>query len=169
MNKERLVMAFENNRPNTPLTEEETRVLMNILLSQDKNLNINIDELDKNSKIYAHFNPLINSFQAQVFLKRLQGLSTIKMSLGALIMLVFYMETPGSSVMYAYYIHTKLAPNTLVNMNVFSTDLFPWGMFSKEQLKNIWDAQKVKHDDGLDGCNCIGAHDNLLDYEETWR
>lgn len=169
MNKERLVKAFENNSPHTELTEEETKVLLSIILSKEESLNIDINQLDKKSEIYVHFKPLIDSFQAQVFLKRLEGLSTVKMSLGALIMLLQYMNSAGSCVMYAYYIHSKLAPNTLVDMDTFSIKLFPWGMFSREQLNSIWDAQKVKHDDGLEGCNCIGAHDNLLDYEETWR
>ena len=47
--------------------------------------------------------------------------------------------------------------------------LFPWGFFLDKQLMEIWDKQKVREDDGLDECKCIGAHDNLLDYIDFWK
>ena len=168
MNTERLTKAFADNQPKTPMTPEETRIFMNLMLTDDPNISMDVNELDKKTDFYKHFKPLVESFVAKVFLGRLKSLTTHRITVGALIILMQYMKSPGNCVMYVYYINSKLAPNTLIDINVIAMDLFPWGMFSDEQLNDIWDAQKVRSTDGLDEWNCHGSHDNLLDYNETW-
>ena len=164
---DRIDKVFENNPPNTPMTKEDMKIFIRFLLDKDDNMSMDINQLDKSSEIYKHFEPLINSFIAQIFLRRIECMTTLRMSLGALIVLLMYMDSPGNAVMYAYYLHGKLAPNTLVDLDVFSIKAFPWGVFSKEQLNTIWNAQKRKKDD--DVSKCVGAGDNLLDYIETWK
>ena len=88
--------------------------------------------------------------------------------MGVLAMIMQRINSVGDVVMYAYYIHRKLDPNTVVDLNVFSTQLFPYGMFSTEQLRQIWDSQKVTSKE-MEGFTCIGAYDNLLDYKEMWE
>jgi|ERR1035437_3131983 hypothetical protein len=169
MNKQKIVDAFNQIYPRTPLSEFSMKTLLTLMMTKDKEFSVDLKEIDIKSDIYKHFKPLIESFPAQVFLKRLEGLSDIHMTLGVLIMLMEYMKNPGSCVMYAYYIHNKLPSNTLVDIDTFSIRLFPFGMFSKKQLENIWDTQKVNKNDDVKNCECIGAHDNLLDYSETWK
>jgi hypothetical protein len=135
----------------------------------DKEFYEDLNEIDKDSEIYKHFKPLIESFPSQIFLKRLAGLTELRMTLGALIILSLYMKNPGICAMYAYYLYHKLPPNTLITLDKFSINLFPWGMFSKAQLDKIWDAQKRESEDETKDCTCIGAPDNLLDYLETWK
>jgi hypothetical protein len=163
----RIDRIFEKILPQTPMKKEDAGVLMNLLMANDPDMNIDINDLDKNSEIYKHFEPVINSFLAQVFLKRIEYFTTLKMSLGALVLMLLYIESPGDSTIYTYYLHGKLAPNTLMTLDVFAMQAFPWGVFSPEQLREIWDAQKRKEDD--DVTKCVGAHDNLLDYLETWK
>lgn len=169
MNKQRLISAFELNRPHTPMAEEETRLALILMTSKDININTDINEVDKSSDIYQHFEPLINAFQMQIFLKRLEQLTTLRITLGAFLMIAQHLYSAGSAVMHAYYLHIKLPANTLVGITEVSMELFPYGFFSDEQLSTIWDAQKVRHDDELDRCTCCGAPDNLLDYIETWK
>ena len=167
MDKQKLIDAFESREPRTPMTEDETHFFMNILLSGESELNADVNELDKESETYKHFKPLIESFVAKVFLKRLELLTTLKMSVGALIILMMHMESPGACVMYAFYLHHKLPPNTLVTVGTFA-EAFPWGFFSNKQLIEIWDIQKVGNDDMPEEWHCHGGRDNAIDYTETW-
>jgi len=91
----------------------------------------------------------------------------LKMSLGALVILMYHMESAGSAVMHAFYLHTKFPKNTLVSVDKVS-DVFPWGFFSKKQLNEIWSAQKVRNDE-CKNYTCIGAQDNMIDYLEIWK
>jgi hypothetical protein len=167
MNKQKLIDIFEKHTPSTPMTEDETMVMMNLLMSKDKNFTCDLNEIDKESEIYKHFKPLIESFQARVFLSRIKALTSLKISLGALIILMHHMESAGKAVMLTFYLYYKLPMNTLVTVETFA-ELFPWGFFSEEQLNKIWDAQKVGRDD-REGFTCIGAPDNTIDYLESWR
>lgn len=163
----RIDRAFERNQPRTVMTAEESKILINLLFSNDKNLNIDINDINKSSDTYKHFEPVINSFLAQVLLKRIELFTDLHITLGVLIMMLMYIKSPGSCVMYTYYAFGKLKPDILITLNVFSTELFPWGVFSEKQLSDIWKSQKRKKFD--DVSKCVGAHDNLLDYLETWK
>lgn len=167
MNKQKLIDIFESHNPNTSMDEGETMLMFKIMVSKDPNLSCDLDEIDKESDVYKHMKPLIEAFQAQVFLSRLKHLTTLKMTLGALTILMHHMETAGSAVMHAFYLFYKLPENTLVTIDKFG-DVFPWGFFSPEQLNEIWDAQKVNTDDRK-GFKCIGAPDNMIDYLEIWK
>jgi hypothetical protein len=169
MNKQRLTDIFNKNRPGTPMTEDETRFSIHLMMSRDENLLKDINEADKESELYKHFEPLIKGFQMQIFLKRLEHLAKMKISLGAFLMIAIHLENAGSAVMYAYYIFNKLPKNCFIGIEEVSAKLFPWGFFSNEQLEKMWDEQKVKIEDGLDECTCYGAPDNLLDYAEFWE
>jgi hypothetical protein len=139
---DKVIEAFKVNQPCMELTEEDAKILMSFLMSKDDNLNIDINKLDKNSDLYLHFEPIIDSFVSRVFLKRVEVCTTLKISLGALIMLLLYMENPRNAVIYTYYLDYKLEPNTLVTLDVLSRKALPWGVFTLEQLDNIWNAMQ---------------------------
>jgi len=168
MDKEKLVELFETRSPKTEMSQEEMMVMMNLMLTEEPEFKKPIEELDKETEIYKHFKPLLESFQIQVFLKRLEHMTTLKITLGALITLVEHIgRSAGAAVMYAYYLHHKLPENTLVDVNEISMNLFPWGFFSEEQLHEIWEAQKVPPNKRKGAC--IGAPDNMIDYPEVWK
>jgi len=169
MAKNRLIEIFEKHIPSTQMSEEEMMVLMNLLLSKDEEFKKPIEELDKTTELYKHFKPLLEGFQMQVFLSRLKHMTSLRITLGAFIVIAQHLNSAGSSVMHVFYLHNKLPANTLVSVEVISMKLFPFGFFSEKQLNDIWDEQKVRADDGLDECTCVGAHDNLLDYKEMWE
>jgi hypothetical protein len=139
---DKVIEAFKINQPDMEMTGEDFRLLMSMMMSKDENLNKNVNDLDKSSEIYIHFQPLIDSFVSQVFLKRVEVCTSLKISLGALIILLLYMENPRNAVIYTYYLDYKLEPNTLVTLTVFGEKAFSWGMFSPIQLDNIWDAMQ---------------------------
>ena len=165
--KERIDKAFKENIPETEMSKDDFLILATILQSKQPEMNMDVTKLNKNSEIYKHFKELIESFSVQVFLKRLECHTKLKISLGALIMLFLTIEGPGNAVMVVYYLYRKLQPNTLINMDVYCKEAFPWGMFNEEQFKTIWLAQKKQ--EGDDVKHGIGAPDNLLDYLETWK
>ena len=167
MNKKKLIEAFEKHNPRTPMTEDETKIMMTLMMSKNIQFSTPIDELDKESEIYKHFKPLIDSFQGQVFLKRLQTFTSLKMTLGAFVILMQYISSLGACVMYTFYLHTKLPKNTVVTVETFA-DVFPWGFFSKQQLSDIWSAQKIGTENQK-GHQCVGAPDNMIDYLEIWK
>ena len=168
MDIEKVKKAFDENSPSALLTDDEMGVLISLLTNSNPNLNKDVDELDKESKDYEDFKPLVESFTAKIFMGRIKSMTSLRISLGTLIALLYYMESPGDCVMYAYYMHIKLLANTFVDLSVFTMELFPMGMFSKKQFQNIWTAQKVTKDDLLQG-DTTGSPDNLLDYSITWK
>lgn len=159
--KNRISEIFDQYSPNTPLSNEETELMINVILSDDLNLTKNVEEFDKKSKDYKR---IISIFQAQVFLSRLKAFTTLKISFGCLLLLLEHIKTPGKAVMYAYYMFKKLPENTFIDINVYTTQLFPWGMFSNEQLNEIWDKQKINKEEFKD----FYIGNNLIDYEEVW-
>ena len=165
--KEKLQEIFKV-KPSSPLSEEESMLLIGMFMSGKDELDIPINEIDRGSEFYKEIKPFVEAFEIQVFLKRLESLTSLKMTMGALAMLSQRFNNLGDVVMYTYYLHKNLEPNTVVDLNVFSTKLFPFGMLGTDQLRQIWDAQKVKKED-VEGLTCFGAHDNLLDYKEMWE
>ena len=167
MNRQNLIEIFNNHAPRTPLTEEEMMIMLNLMMSNDKNLSTDIEIMDEESEIYQHFKPLIESFQGQVFLKRIKYFTTLKISLGAFAMLLQHMPTPGACVMYAFYLDTKLPKDCLVTVEIIA-EIFPLGFFTETQLSDIWSAQKVNSEE-CKSYRCVGAPDNMIDYLEIWK
>lgn len=168
MKNNKIVEIFSKHTPNTPLSIEESEFLIKILLSNDDAFKHDLDNIDKESEVYKHFKPLFESHQVRVFLKRLEMFTTLKISVGVLIMLSMYMNNLGIAVLLVYYLHYKLPDNTFIDTDVYTMKLFPFGVFSEEQYKQIWEEQKVKKSDDLTKYKCIGAPDNLIDYYEFW-
>lgn len=162
MNKQKLIDIFNQHSPITEMSEDETMAFMNMLLSKDPIFDVDLNEADKDNPTYKHFIPLIREFVPQVFLLRLKAMTSLKMTLGALIILCMHMPSPGAAVMHTFYLHYKLKDYTLITLKVLSEQLFPWGMFSEQQLNDIWDAQKVSSKE-------FGGTDNMIDYPEVWR
>lgn len=88
MNKQKLINIFEKQTPLMPMTLDETKAVMTIMMSDNDIFTTDIDEIDKENEIFKHFKPLIDAFQVQVFMSRIKNTTTLKITLGALIMLM---------------------------------------------------------------------------------
>lgn len=170
MNKETLSKIFDGYTPNTEMSNEETEIAMMIMLSDNQDFKTVVGELDKSTELYRHFHPLLESFFIKIFLGRLEKLTSLKITLGALIMLAQHYDSAGKAVLMAYYLHCKLPENTLVTVEKVTMDLFPYGFFSDEQLNEIWGKQKVEigEEKKYKELTLVGAYDNKIDYLEAW-
>lgn len=168
----RLKSLMNDIVPSTPMQREEALIFMHLCQSDDKDLKTDVFELDKESEIYKHFKPVIEGYQLQIFLKRLQHLAKMHITLGAFITIAQRLESAGDAVLYAYYIFHKLPKGQLkVTMTDVSKELFPHGFFSEEQLHEIWEGQKIseKEQEELADWHCYGVRSNLIDYVESWQ
>lgn len=156
MSKKILAKAFDSRVPNTPMSEIEAQIFMNILMDETGILNIDINDVDKDSDTYEKLSPLLDIFHLKVFLKRLELFTTIKMSFGGLAVLSQQFKSVGDVVMYTYYLAHKLSANTLVTAEVIAEKLFPLGFFSEQQLRDIWQEQK-------------GDKGNMIDNIKFWN
>ena len=148
--------------PDKELNEEEAKIIASILLSNDSKFDVEITSKDPDIANVSGF---------QIFLKRLEGLTDLKITRGALICIGIHFENPGQAVMYAYYLNRKCEPNTTVTVDTITKKLFPWGMISNKQHEELWDAQKLVGDEieQAEVLERYGAYDNLLDYKLTWE
>ena len=124
----------DNLNPDLPLTEEESEMVMGLLLSDHSKL----------KEIVSSDDPEFKTMQGlQIMVKRLEMLSTVKLTVGAALFASFRIINPGQAVLYAYYIHRKCDPNKIIDIDYIIEELFPLGIISDKQHKELWDAQKL--------------------------
>lgn len=78
----------------------------------------------------------------------------------AILVLCMVAVSPGKAVMYLWYIQWWCFTNNVqeVDFTTLCSRIFPNGFFCEEDLKTVWDNQKVKRPAGS------MCSDNLLDY-----
>lgn len=100
----------------------------------------------------------------QLIEKRIKGCLTIEViDVRLIVFLAYLCETPGKAVMYLAYLQyrCKLKGIKHPTLEQFG-EMMPWGFPSNEDLKKVWDAQKVTRS-GAQGS------DNLLDYQTAYK
>jgi len=155
--------VVDDIRPEEPLSEEAMGILMSIILNGGD---------PKISEVVTPDHEILNDMpQAKAFMLRIHNLTDLKLTLGAVIMVALHIESFGDATMYAYYLHRKCNPDTIVTADNLSSDVFPWGMLSKTQRNKMWGAQKIDKDDAKEdiGNPIAMGHDNLLDYAGVWE
>jgi hypothetical protein len=138
--EEKFCKILDGMRPDIPLNRDQFQIFI-ILMDIDK---------DKLEELYnSNGNPML-----QLIRGRLEAL-TYDIDKKTQIMLSFITHTPGDAVMYIYYLAYKAKQR---NKDIITFDdfivIFPMGYFSKKQLDEAWDAQKIEGQ-------------NLLDYPEA--
>lgn len=169
MNKEKISQFISELNPDSVLEDDVKRFFAELLLSGNQDLNTDLNDIDYNSEIYKNIEPVVNAMVPQIFISRLKNLTKLRITLGAFLGIASVMETPAEAVMYVYYLHCKLPENTLIDLDMLMSEIFPWGFISKDDLNNLWELQKLGEEDDLSNYTCIGAPDNMLDYLEIWR
>jgi hypothetical protein len=89
--------------------------------------------------------------------------------LGAVLFIGLHLKNFGDAVMYAYYLHRKCEPDSLVNVDLLSMEIFPMGMLSEDQKSYIWENQKTSRKEMRGYEMVMLGEDNLLDYAVTWE
>ena len=151
---------IDSVNPNKPLVPEESEYLIRLMMTDNPEMDVHVTSDDEEFKADMFW-------CLRVFLKRLEVLTTIKVTKKAAIMLAVVMDRPGIAVLYAYYIHRKLGKDAVLDLDAFSRRLFPMGLFSEEQNKEIWDFQKISKEQ-KQKLGLTGGTDNLIDAEIMW-
>lgn len=84
----------------------------------------------------------------QVIDKRAEFIS-LKLNIYVKAFLMFLTKSPGTAVMYLYYIKSKQVGNIEMDM-VALTMMFPDGFLKESELKILWDKQKIGSSNLLD-------------------
>lgn len=152
-------------RPDQQLSEENTMMLMQLMISKDPKLD---EVMTPDNEMLQHGEMVI----PKIFISRLESLSTVKITAGAAIAIFINLTSAGSAVMYAYYLHRKCEPDSVVTIDTISKNLFPWGVISEKQMEELWDAQKLwtkEEEEEAEPLQCYMVPDNLIDYVGAWK
>lgn len=140
-----------NMAPAKELSKEQFEFMISLLTRSESDIQVSLDGL-RNMPDGDH-----HLFGFDVITKRCQWLG-LEMDLKSRVYLgAFVCETPGEITMYLAIIMAKLKnkEKKVVFDGNFCKELFPWGMYSKEDLSKGWDAQKSpKGSNNLDNELC---------------
>lgn len=97
-------------------------------------------------------------FLFRVIQKRVDIMYSYELSDDLICFLCVICETPGTAVMYLTYLQYWAKNNKAdwIDLDKFTTKVFPNGFPAKNELNKLWDNQKIKGD--------AVFTDNLLDY-----
>ena len=141
---EKLIIPQIENSPKIPMDKEISEILISLMLAGNK---FSIVEKDK-------------PFLVKVIEKRIDACQTFLISDFRLILfLATISEMPGNAILYLWYIQNWCFKNKIgkIDLDIFCSKIFPDGFLSANQLKIIWNNQKVLN-------RPIGTYDNLVDY-----
>lgn len=159
---EELDKAYQTFRPDQPMSEGQSNVLVALLMSNGnpgytESLPGEILDTDETSK---KFQLVYDDFQlAQILYTRLEGETGRRMTLPAVIFVGSFLQYPGDTVMTAHYIH-RMVPREkgVINIDDCVTYAFGSGVWSDVSRRMIWGLQKR-----------VGYRpDNWYDYREVW-
>ena len=111
--------------------------------------------MSKDVKLSTEEKPFI----FQVMEKRVENCFTFRFTdERALLALSIWAENAGVSIIYLWYIQAWCFKNNVreVDFETLGLKIFPTGIFSEENLKSVWDNQKIEKS-GMES-------DNLIDY-----
>jgi hypothetical protein len=131
-----------------PLSEEQMKMLLSLLVMDEEESQKLYDELTK------------EFFMIKIFEDRLKATGR-ELNKAGLAFVSLCCTTPGEAVMYAYYIASQMKRKELgqkIDLQTLCMEIFPFGIFSRESLEKAWDGQKIERESGSD---------NLLDYAKA--
>lgn len=126
------------------MSEDSAKALLLFLMDDDSR-----NKMDQN---------IDKVWQAQAIIKRLEAQFNKKIDSRVAFLIAAHAGSIGSCILYAYYIQYLCKLNGIDEFTLdHFGDYFPNGMFSDEQMQEVWDAQKVERSGNL-------GSDNLVDY-----
>jgi hypothetical protein len=140
---EEIIYDYLDNRKISEMTKEQTELYLQIAM------------IPKNIALKKEEKP----FLFQLMEKRIEHCFTFKVTDERILLaLCTWIDSAGNSILYLWYIQGWCFKNNIkeLDFDTFSMKIFPFGIFSKENLSTVWDSQKVEHT-YLDS-------DNLVDY-----
>jgi hypothetical protein len=148
---EKLFCIPFNKLRSHPMDEETTGLFLQLTFSGEHGKEVVIPEKEK-------------PFLYKVIESRVKGAFTFILNDSRLIMfLCVIAKTPGTAIMYLTYMQywAKQKNVNQITFDIFARDIFPMGFPSNEDLHLLWNAIKVKRENG--------GSDNLLDYQSAMK
>jgi len=132
-----------------PMSKDLTEVFFKLMLAKDDALDLK--EMRKENWLF------------EAVEKRIEHCLTFTADNRSMFFVTCVSGSIGKCIMYLYYMQYIAKKENIkhIDFNVFGEKFFPMGFFSDDDLKKMWDSQKV---------NCYvdgkrkGGSDNLLDY-----
>jgi hypothetical protein len=144
--------AYE--RENAPMTEDQTRWSVSIMMADDAGIERMYEDFKRESWQLAGFFERCNAFPIK-YEKRLLvwlGVMHIDFGIGGMLLVAYYVQWwCYRNISYAAAIdRAVIVP---IELSYICEKCFPMGVFTKETVHKFWDKQKVK-----------ARPDNLIDY-----
>lgn len=143
------------------LTNDQAEMFLKLSLLEN-----NLNQLGKENFMAELTSESEGNFMCKLINSRVKACCTYTLHPCALAFLSTICDRPGTAIEYIYYIQYivgKVKPHLKtveITMNHIGMDIFPMGVFSESQLRELWDDQKLIFDDPNDR----RGSDNLLDY-----
>lgn len=156
----------DNLSPEQPMDEEQTGMYFSLMIGEAQNPELR-EPMTADDPILKETEMWI----PRVFISRLESLTTLKITRAAAVSMFINFNGVGTAVLYAYYLHRKCEPETLVTMKIIDK-LFKGEFISPKQHEELWDAQKLYGEEAQEEAKplqCYMVPDNLLDYVGTWK
>ena len=133
--EEQFCKLLDEMDPVVPLDVDQFKVFIGLLTMEEKEIN----------EIYEKGGGMLALIKG-----RLESLS-YNLDLKTQIILSFICHTPGDAVMYIYYLayKAKEIKKDFIDFDDF-VNIFPMGYFSKPQLDQAWESQKIGGSNLLD-------------------
>lgn len=138
---------FEKLKPQ-PLSENQSEILQHLMLFKRS----------PQTKPIENKPPLF-----QMIEKRIQNLHTYLIDIPAMFYLTTIVKKPGDVIMYCWYFQYLSKKRNIKEFTIDEiVNIFPMGFPSENELKKVWDIQKVERPS-------MEYSDNLLDYKEAGK
>lgn len=131
-----------------PMDRETSEILVKLSLSGDV-------EIPENEKPFLY----------KVIEKRIKHCFNYTIKDPKLIIFLCYIsERPGKAILYLWYLQywSHLNNTKEIDLTIFCTKIFPWGLVNDDDFHTIWDSQKVDREN-------MSSSDNLVDYASAGK
>lgn len=127
-----------------------------------------IDSLSDDEQLKMIPNDIIDSFLYKLIDKRVEHLYQYGLSCPSIVMIMSIADSPGAAVLYLTYIQyvvTKVNPklkNQLIKMEDLMEVFSMTGLWSNDDLEEVWDNQKLVNHPSM-------SMDNIVDHMELCK
>ncbi len=146
--------------PRTPLTKEESDIMMRLLMNNAIKEPMTYEEFLNTPMVVENGGKekLPTALMA-IWLRNVRLNNHFKMSVDASLFLSTVIDSFGDGTLYYSYVANKAKElGSNITLDFICTSVFPFGIFTKEQLGKMWDLQK----------NNDSPNGNLLDDGREW-
>lgn len=135
----------------TELTEDQMKTFVLVTMHERE-----IEANDELKSMILNGGPSME----RLFYNRVKACHTYTITFAVAIAMASITRTPGEVTMYANYLQYKAKKmgKGLLRMQDIGMHILPYGVFSRETMREAWDRQKYSHDLGSD---------NILDHNEA--